>query len=159
MQNKACCFFVILCSILFTGCVSDTVTESDASISGSPKAAASNAMLSTATSVAEPSQASSAAPAGIFIAAVSDVPQGSAYYFKYSGSDAVLMKVGGEYRAFTRECTHAGCALSLDGGVLKCPCHGSQFDASTGAVLKGPAKEPLTPIPVLVVEDNIYVVS
>jgi cytochrome b6-f complex iron-sulfur subunit len=94
---------------------------------------------------------------GAFIAEVSDVPIGSAYYFKYGGDDVVLVNVGGEYRAFTRECTHAGCALSLDGGVLKCPCHGSQFDPLTGAVVKGPAQEPLTSVDVLVVEDKIYV--
>ena len=69
----------------------------------------------------------------------------------------MLVNVDGGYRAFTRKCTHAGCALSFDGGVLKCPCHGSQFDAKTGAVLKGPAQESLTPVPVLVEGDKIYV--
>ena len=48
------------------------------------------------------------------------------------------------YAAFDDFCTHKGGPLS-DGamicGVVRCPWHGSQFDARTGAVKAGPAKE------------------
>jgi len=38
-------------------------------------------------------------------------------------------------------CPHAGCPVGYDPSqqVLACPCHGSQFNASTGAVEVGPA--------------------
>ena len=42
--------------------------------------------------------------------------------------------------------THApirGCSLAtgdLDGATVTCPCHGSQFDVTSGAVLRGPAE-------------------
>ena len=48
--------------------------------------------------------------------------------------------------AFQDTCTHEDCSLSdgeLDGGVVVCPCHGSEFDLRTGDVLCPPALEPL----------------
>jgi len=39
---------------------------------------------------------------------------------------------------------HAGCAINkLQGTTLVCPCHGSEFDAETGKVLRAPATVPL----------------
>jgi Rieske Fe-S protein len=38
--------------------------------------------------------------------------------------------------------------VQISGKELDCPCHGSRFDALTGAVLSGPASSPLHKIPV-----------
>lgn len=59
--------------------------------------------------------------------------------------------------AVEAQCTHQGCAVSLVDDVLKCPCHGSKFDRSTGAVLRGPATEPLPALPVSVDGENIWI--
>ena len=43
-------------------------------------------------------------------------------------------------------CAERPCPLSgglLTGTTLMCQCHGSRFDVTTGAVLNGPATEPL----------------
>ena len=40
-------------------------------------------------------------------------------------------------------CTHEGCRVAAGGRTLQCPCHGSAFDAFTGAVQHGPATSPL----------------
>jgi nitrite reductase/ring-hydroxylating ferredoxin subunit len=43
-------------------------------------------------------------------------------------------------------CADAPCPLSgglLTGTTLMCQCHGSRFDITTGAVIEGPATEPL----------------
>ncbi|MQF48842.1 non-heme iron oxygenase ferredoxin subunit [SAR202 cluster bacterium AC-647-N09_OGT_505m] len=72
----------------------------------------------------------------------------------------LLANVGGQYYAVTDLCTHAECPLSdgdLDGEVLKCPCHGSQFDVRTGEVVAPPADEPLTLYAVRVEGDDILV--
>jgi cytochrome P450/nitrite reductase/ring-hydroxylating ferredoxin subunit len=48
--------------------------------------------------------------------------------------------------AFDDTCTHEECPLSdgeLDGAVVVCPCHGSEFDVRTGDVLTPPALDPL----------------
>jgi Rieske Fe-S protein len=49
--------------------------------------------------------------------------------------------------AFSRKCTHLGCALGeFNSGVAVCPCHGSQFDTN-GSVIKGPATAALKAYP------------
>lgn len=48
------------------------------------------------------------------------------------------------FDAFDMTCKHAGCLTIVTAGTrFDCPCHGSRF-SSTGAVLRGPAQDPLT---------------
>lgn len=50
----------------------------------------------------------------------------------------------GKTSIFSNKCTHAGCLINREiSGELVCPCHGSKFNAKTGAVLRGPAILPL----------------
>ncbi|MFF5157144.1 Rieske 2Fe-2S domain-containing protein [Streptomyces sp. NPDC000348] len=50
----------------------------------------------------------------------------------------------GTLKAYDTVCTHAGCPINkLEGTKLICPCHGSEFDATTGKVLREPAVAPL----------------
>jgi len=60
-----------------------------------------------------------------------------------------VARVGGHLYAFDDLCVCAEPACPLSGGLLEgteimCQCHGSRFELSTGAVVKGPATEPLT---------------
>lgn len=60
----------------------------------------------------------------------------------------VLRDGGGDYRAFSAVCPHAGCGIDdMREGRMRCPCHGSEFGADGGVVV-GPAREPLVPLPV-----------
>lgn len=45
------------------------------------------------------------------------------------------------FLVLTAVCTHEGCTVELpsSNGVIQCLCHGSQFSASDGRVLMGPA--------------------
>jgi len=45
--------------------------------------------------------------------------------------------------ALSSVCTHRGCELRPFPDSLRCPCHGSKFDA-VGEVIQGPAHAPLT---------------
>ena len=49
---------------------------------------------------------------------------------------------------FSAVCTHAGCTVKPAGKQLHCPCHGSVYNAATGAVISGPAPSPLPAVPV-----------
>jgi thiosulfate dehydrogenase [quinone] large subunit len=58
-------------------------------------------------------------------------------------ADVVIRQPDGTLTALSAICTHAGCEVAYQGGVLYCPCHGSRFNATTGAVIQGPAVTPL----------------
>jgi Rieske Fe-S protein len=53
-------------------------------------------------------------------------------------------------------CTHAGCAVKAAGAALNCPCHGSVFDAFSGAVQEGPAEAPLPGVRLVIKGDYIH---
>jgi len=51
------------------------------------------------------------------------------------GKEVLLANVDGSYFAIANKCTHAGGSLakgSLEGSIVTCPRHGSQFDLKTG---------------------------
>ena len=81
------------------------------------------------------------------VAVTTDLPSGDLMLVEVEDERIVLANVGGQYYALADACTHAECPLSdgqLEGEVLECPCHGSQFDVRTGAVVSPPADEPMT---------------
>ena len=73
----------------------------------------------------------------------------------YIGGDpAIIVRLAnGNYVAYDATCTHQGCPVGWDARdqVLLCPCHGAAFDPSNhGAVLGGPARRPLTQLPIVI---------
>ena len=86
--------------------------------------------------------ATSAAPAGGAIK-VSDIPVGGGKVFA-AEKIVVTQPKAGEFKAFSAICTHQGCTVAkVADGTIDCPCHGSKFDMTTGAVKGGPAPAPL----------------
>ncbi len=66
----------------------------------------------------------------------------------------------GSLHALHNICTHAHTRMDegrLRGHRLVCPLHGAGFDARTGAVLSGPATQPLPCYPVRVTDGMIEV--
>ena len=62
------------------------------------------------------------------------------------GAAVCLGRTADGWVAFQDTCTHEECSLAdgeLEGGVIVCPCHASEFDLRTGDVLCPPALEPL----------------
>jgi len=68
----------------------------------------------------------------------------------------------GDYVAYSKICTHAGCPVSLyeqETSRILCPCHQSQFDITQGAKpVFGPATRPLPQLPITV-DDEGYLVA
>ena len=68
-----------------------------------------------------------------------------------------MRQADGSLVAHSAVCTHAGCTVAYQGGRAGCcPCHGSVFDARTGAVITGPAVTPLGPRKVIQHAGEIY---
>ncbi|MGH9171524.1 MAG: Rieske 2Fe-2S domain-containing protein [Acidimicrobiales bacterium] len=67
----------------------------------------------------------------------------------------------GKFLGFSAICTHQGCIVQFAKASeeFQCPCHGSRFSASTGAVLQGPAVEALPSIDVKEVDGKLYVLD
>jgi nitrite reductase/ring-hydroxylating ferredoxin subunit len=76
-----------------------------------------------------------------------DVVAGQMRVFDVSGTKVAVASMDGhQLYAFDDTCTHAGCSLAageLDGTTVTCPCHDSQFDVTSGAVIRGPARMPV----------------
>ncbi|WP_246237161.1 Rieske (2Fe-2S) protein [Actinomadura chibensis] len=92
------------------------------------------------------------------VAKVADVPVGGG---KINGAEKVVVTqpTPGSFKAFTAVCTHQGCTVgSVSDGLIKCPCHGSEFKIADGAVRRGPADRALTEYPVQVKGGGIVVV-
>lgn len=72
-----------------------------------------------------------------------DVAAGQMRAFDVAGTKVTLANANGHVYAFDDTCTHMACSLAkgkLDGTTVTCACHGSQFDVTSGAVLRGPAQ-------------------
>jgi nitrite reductase/ring-hydroxylating ferredoxin subunit len=92
----------------------------------------------------------------IHVGAAQAVSSGEMRVFEVSGTRLNVTNAAGHFYGFEDTCTHMGCSLAngeLDGTVVTCACHGSQFDVTTGAVLRGPAQRPVRSV-VLTVEDG-----
>ena len=82
----------------------------------------------------------------VSVCKVEDVPEGEARQFKVNGTEIALAHVqGGECYAIGGRCTHLRAQLgkgTLEGTALTCPWHGSQFEVTTGKLLRW-VQEPL----------------
>jgi Rieske Fe-S protein len=122
---------------------------------------ATNAGGSTATGAASAptsaaaSSASGGSAAGA-LTATSAIPVGGGMIFA-SQTTVVTQPTAGEFKVFSAVCTHMGCIVNqIAGGRIDCPCHGSEYSITDGAVLAGPAPKPLPAKPFKVTGDSIF---
>jgi thiosulfate dehydrogenase [quinone] large subunit len=90
---------------------------------------------------------------GVAVGPASGVPVGGAARFTdpASGDPALVLQLTrGSFVAYDAVCPHAGCTVGYSSAarLIVCPCHGSEFNPSTGAVEAGPAPRGLGTIPV-----------
>ena len=78
----------------------------------------------------------------VTIASLDDLEGEGLAAFGVEGERIAVAHVGGTFHAFDDSCPHRQCSLAegkLDGSVVTCPCHGSEFDVASGERLVGPA--------------------
>jgi Rieske Fe-S protein len=82
-------------------------------------------------------------PKGTVLGATSDIPVGGGAVYT-AAKVVVTQPASGQYKAFSAVCTHVGCLVNkVTSGTIDCPCHGSEFKITNGAVVAGPAPSPL----------------
>ncbi len=85
--------------------------------------------------------------------------QAATYSDPADGSPDILIRDSeGNLKAFSAVCTHAGCTVGYEGGVIVCPCHGGEYSAETGEVIAGPPPTGLAPKQVLESDGQVYAV-
>jgi 3-phenylpropionate/trans-cinnamate dioxygenase ferredoxin component len=75
------------------------------------------------------------------IAVIGEIPEGTMKSFVEKGRSILIAHVGDNYYAIDNKCPHMQGNLSkgkLNGTVVTCPLHGSQFELSTGKCIQGP---------------------
>ena len=88
------------------------------------------------------------------LATVAGIPPGGGIVV---GKVVLTRTSAGAVHAFSAVCTHQGCTVNrVAAGTIDCPCHGSRFDAVTGAVVAGPAPRPLPPVTIAVRGGTVY---
>ena len=131
-------------------------------------AMASSGAMSSSGAMATPGPASpaQASPAqakpkkdakltGIVLGAASEIPVGGGKIYT-AAKVVVTQPTRGQYKAFSAVCTHVGCIMSeVANGTIDCPCHGSEFKITTGAVVTGPAPAPLPKKQIKIVDGNV----
>jgi nitrite reductase/ring-hydroxylating ferredoxin subunit len=133
------------CAAVLAGC--STYNSNNGGVAGSQPAQPATSPAAPAGS-GSGAAAAPAAPAAL--ASTSDVPVGGGKIL--TDKKIVLTQPkSGEFHGFSAVCTHAGCTVgSVSGGTIDCPCHGSRFSITDGAVVNGPATSPLPPVSVKV---------
>jgi Rieske Fe-S protein len=94
---------------------------------------------------------------GITLVELETVPIGGAVRVDHpDGAPMIVARPSAdEAAAYSAVCTHQSCTVVPAGDRLNCPCHGSVFDAYTGAVINGPARRPLSRVEVHVAHGRV----
>ena len=78
------------------------------------------------------------------LASTSDLSEGNMRKYQVQGKEILLARIEGKFYAVQNKCPHFGGDLSrgkLEGTIVTCPRHGSQFNLTNGNTvrwLKGP---------------------
>lgn len=98
------------------------------------------------TTTTSPPTTTTTAPktSGTALGPASEVPTNSSAVFTIPSNNdpgIVIHTADGPFVAYNAVCPHMGCTVGYSAAtqIIVCPCHGSEFQLSTGDVIQGPA--------------------
>ena len=78
----------------------------------------------------------------------------------FDAKPLAVAHVDGRWYAFDDDCPHHDCPLAdgyLEQATIECSCHGSVFDVTTGALLRGPALNSIAVYPTREEDGRLFV--
>ena len=75
----------------------------------------------------------------IQLANTNDLSEGTMKKYQFQDTEILIARLGGKYYATQNKCPHFGGDLSkgkLEGSIITCPRHSSQFDLTDGSVVR-----------------------
>jgi len=75
----------------------------------------------------------------IRVANTNDLSEGNMKKYQVQDTDILIARIEGKYYATQNKCPHFGGDLSkgkLEGNIVTCPRHGSQFNVTDGSVVR-----------------------
>jgi len=94
------------------------------------------------------------------LCATEDILPGEIKQFDLKEEEILVVNLGDQFYCLGGRCSHAGAPLAegdLEGEVLTCPWHYSQFKITDGSVLRGPANVPLRVYKTEIKEGQLFV--
>ena len=127
-----------------------------------PQPSAQSSTYGDDSPAASSSAPTTKAPIAAFVSPLAAIAEGGPSFWTVMDRDArpvsfALYRTGTSVRALNLACTHAGCEVAISGTKFRCSCHGASFDATTGAVLGGPASRGLDAYPTFLVGSDLYI--
>ena len=96
----------------------------------------------------------------VAVGRANDLREGDMWALDVQDTKIAVANVDGTFYAFGDTCTHMECSLAegdLEETTVTCPCHGSEFDVTSGEVLAPPAREPVGSYEARVVGENLEI--
>ena len=96
----------------------------------------------------------------VAVCALGDLTDGEPRQEVVNGTTIALVLTGGDVYAINDTCSHGQVSLAegeIEGCLLECWLHGSQFDLRTGQPVSLPATDPVPVYPVKVEGDTVFV--
>jgi len=153
-------------SQLSLGAATTTTTAPPSTTTTAPTSTTSHPTATTTTEVTTTTEATTtttvAQNQGTLLGKASLISVGRPGTFTVpsTGDPAIVIELAAkDYVSYDTVCPHLGCTVqfSPSANVMICPCHGSQFKVSDGAVINGPAPRGLTKLNVVEGNDgNLY---